>query len=112
MQPLPVNSLNGSGLLMVLAVCAVAVAFMIWFLIALILDTRKAERRKISRYRIQTQVWVRNSADDDFDEEAVYARRTLGRRDRRVFRDVDRLRAVLRSHEVSQMNGGELRKIL
>lgn len=111
MQPLPVNSLNGFAL-MVFGVCAVAVAFMIWFLIALILDTRKAEQRQISRYRIQTQVWVRNSADDDFDEEAAYARHTLDHRDRRVFRDFDRLRPVLRSPEVSRMDGGELRKIL
>ena len=105
MQTLPVNSPIGYDLMIFLAVCVLAVGFMIWFLIGLILEARKAQRRRVSWYRIHTRYWVSSSADDEFEEEAVYARHTLDSRDYSVFRNLDRLRPLLRSREMSARPG-------
>lgn len=92
-------------LLIFSGVCVVALAFMIWFLIGLIFDIRKAHRRQCSSYRTRIRYWVHILADRDYKEEIEYAGHTLDSRDDRVFRDLDRLRPLLRSCEMRTRSG-------
>jgi len=94
MQTPPIYSPIGYDLLIFLAVCVLAVAFMIWFLIGLILDTRRAQRLRLSWYESQSRCLVYNSADDDFSKESEYAGHSVDSVDHRVFRSLDRLRPL------------------
>src|SRR5262245_36341752 len=100
MQTPPISSPVGYDLLIFLAVCALAVAFLMWFLIALIFDARKATQRRNSWYLSHPGYWVCSSADQDLEEEDTNARHILDSCDDRIFRDLDRLRPLLRSREV------------
>ena len=65
MQTPPVNSPIGYDLLIFLAVCVLAVGFMIWFLIGLILDNRNTQRKRVSCYQTHTRYCFSNSADSE-----------------------------------------------
>jgi hypothetical protein len=101
MQPSLVNSSNSYELMIFLAVCTLAVGFMLWFLVGLIREVRKANRLRLSRYRGQLELWVSYPARDDFDKEAEYAGHSLDSSHDRFFRRVYRLRPLLRPREVT-----------
>jgi hypothetical protein len=65
MQILTINSLPDYGVLALIVVSLLGVGFMIWFLIALLLDVRRADRRLTTIYVARREYSAR-----DFDKRA------------------------------------------
>jgi hypothetical protein len=107
MQMLAINSLPDYGVLAIIVVSLLGVVFLIWFLIALILDVRRADRRLnfiyVAREGYLAQPAEARAALDDFKLETKYVGHSLDSGHDNVLRRVHRLRIFLRPREVRRI---------
>jgi hypothetical protein len=73
MQTLAINSFPNYGVLTLIVVSLLGVGFMIWFLVALLLDVRRAHRKLTTAY-----VARRKASVGDFDKRADWRRLQVG----------------------------------
>jgi hypothetical protein len=104
MQIPAANSLPDYGVLAIIVVSLLGVVFLIWFLIALILDVRKTHPKRLVFHQQQQRARFAHPAHrrsaEIFEMEVEHARHSLDGCDDRFFRDLDRVRPLLRSRKV------------
>src|SRR4029077_1250105 len=103
MQTLTIISAPDYQLLVFTGICVLAVGFMLWFLIALILDVRKAQQKRLvfhQQQRARFAYPAHRLSAEVFEMEGEHARTSLDSCDDRIFRGRDRIRPLLRSRKV------------
>jgi len=102
METLAITSAISFDLLIVTIASVLAVAFMIWFLNALVLDARKSHLPTDFHHEQHNQLTdpVYRLTGPDFSMECEHAGHSLDSNDSGVLRDLDQLRPFLRSPKV------------
>ncbi|MBV9341273.1 MAG: hypothetical protein JO159_10350 [Acidobacteria bacterium] len=102
METLAITSPPSYDLLIVTIASVLAVGFMIWFLTALVLNARKSQASTDVYHKQHNQLTdpLYHLTGRDFNMECEHAGHSLDSCDSGVLRDLDQLRAFLRSPEV------------